>query len=71
LDQELATARLLEARDPSRFEEVDHPETQERPIGPRHGVIAIITFIGVFLVFAWFSMKDVLLPRPSGSVTEA
>jgi hypothetical protein len=50
LTKELERAKLYESSDPSRFEQVDPPEADPKPVSPRPGINALLVF-GAVLAF--------------------
>ncbi len=48
LEVEYQTALIAEARDPARFEVLDRPIADSRPVGPRKSLIALTAFLVVF-----------------------
>lgn len=54
---ELEVARIAEERDPSRYEMLDEPQTEWKPVGPRRALLAGIGFIGAMLIFYWPTIR--------------
>ncbi|MCW5939066.1 MAG: hypothetical protein KF884_04000 [Fimbriimonadaceae bacterium] len=52
LTRELEKAKLNESSDPSRFQQVDVPEADSRPVSPRPGINALLVFAAVLVILA-------------------
>lgn len=50
---ELEIARIAEDRDPSRFEIVDEPQTEWKPVGPRRALMSGGVFLLALIVQLW------------------